>query len=1781
MNLADVPGFGLLSSDDFRDVFAYGAALLQDMQNAEFGETPEWFTLPDDVPGFERPARFQDLAVCLKRIRDQRILDQCLVPAMLCACPPEPGLREEFKKIQAWTLAATFTIHSRHPSERKSANEACRQVRLLASSFSLLQRLPIFEGSAQEIRQNLATLKDRLIVEGGYSLELSRVYGIHHLLSLAEEEGGKREHHGRKRTAKVDDGAPREIGIDLIESVHTSEVQDVRTQLGTGPLEDPMEKTDDMPIGARHQVVKNSAPRSLSTSMSYTHYYARRVANRLTVTEMSLPCDWKNLTLHEARILMAELVTPESSIDRGVRAILVLVLTLRPWAEVKALLEGESSKGKFDEELTSLHIDLGYADDPLDSDSAVVYWHQITPFRIPLAGPLPEAIQTLRDLNAEEALNTEVAARRYLSDFNRRHQTRITLGNLATYLRSRLSFYLNDPAEVGLLCGDSLRQQVPLYYHRASTDKLEGAYRQCVSDLFATPDACFLAPQERINQVTRIGSYRTLHHSTFRSFFNVLRAQLDELREERATRYFEFHNRYTWYVYQVLLLGTGYRAVTAPLETIRDFDLIRRLIYISDKESRSGLAARIVPLPDTCVKILEAYIAHLGAIADFLEPIYPEHANVFREAMTGTKGRKLLQFVTEKGALPLRPKIITEYTQDDWAFALNTNRHNLRPELSCFGVIGDQINHWMGHAPIGQEGQGPWSAMTHRDLIEIGGVVEKALERIHASDIIEGWPRQQLRPIPQLAYRTLDKRTRNLDVGRYAREKRDYREHKLVRGFAEDECGRTLTSLQQTELTDDQYWMQVMELSNTFRNELSSSYEFHIAMVVARAHVNRWNQENPKKKRPLPHVPLKIRRERQSRTEAWHYRASDAALLSKNFLSALDGPKRVTQLKTPELHCLVVFAASLYGALNGVSQLRALSQALSAREKIHTTVLAGKRICWIDFKQDKALLTNSEEGDERYTEHRWFIEPISLSLITQLYNREKVSEIGRWSFPELENEIRHTLEAVNIALPTHLGAILCHGVAVAESQPGVELSSALAEVALDRTPTVSLPASQWRYCVVPRICTVDLESQLPQLSSSAGNSEKKSIDIDGDLGEELDVISKTIKNEINRSDRKASGRHLVAALSSLKIDTWSFPSQALLKWYLHHLSSKNNKPSTTDAYHSAIAHLWMEVNSKIDLALEESESIYEVYYDVLAGTEKDGYREYRAARLQDLHRFCEVEYGIEPVVVPFNNSGHPDHVKARYIPQPLYNALLSAIPKYMTGRSDHEVEILILATILAYRTGLRRGEICKLRIRDVEDSQQGWLFVKPNMYADNKTSSSTRKVPLRVLLTDEEYGAFRRFYRRRITGGAKATELLFSLDPKNRRLIDGDSLSSTIRSVLTSLSNGEDFHFHSLRHTALSNIHLMIEEDYDLAEQMTGLPGQRCRKIVAFIVGNEESKIRRYWALARLAGHESPSMTFRHYLHFSSLLIGRKLNATEATFTYEQIRAIANVSEAQLSNSNSSSLYGYRFSVDLIEILIKRLNRIRKLEVFGSESNNEEGEALGGNTHVILEGKSRVSDREAYQVLKAYEDGGSISSLAADYGIPEARIEKWINAAKNITAILSKKGASRTVSPVRKKSLSVVLTPPLPRSISDRKDAEKILFNLRKSFREDKIEILWAVNYYLTHVKTSGAGLRFNDELLLWRFIDLFKKSARIPYYRWYVEIHIPKEKESNWSRDSYSSVENNIVKRNQSETTAYLFLKSLKLPTNSEESGVYKKYSTSALRYIVFMIGVMQFDKL
>jgi len=159
----------------------------------------------------------------------------------------------------------------------------------------------------------------------------------------------------------------------------------------------------------------------------------------------------------------------------------------------------------------------------------------------------------------------------------------------------------------------------------------------------------------------------------------------------------------------MLNLSTGHRPVRHPFETKDSFDLEAGTIFISDKEIRNTLSARVLTLPKLAIDQIKYYLKHLKKINTHITNINLGTGNKINKALASQA--PLFFFLNNKEFIPVTPSSYEAYSSEILPLKLNWHRHFMRTWLRSENVHGHIVDGWMGHLGVGGDAFSRYSAL--------------------------------------------------------------------------------------------------------------------------------------------------------------------------------------------------------------------------------------------------------------------------------------------------------------------------------------------------------------------------------------------------------------------------------------------------------------------------------------------------------------------------------------------------------------------------------------------------------------------------------------------------------------------------------------------------------------------------------------------------------------------------------------------------------------------------------------------------------------------------------------------------------------------------------------------------------------------------------------------------------------------------------------------------------------------------------------------------------------
>jgi site-specific recombinase XerD len=277
-----------------------------------------------------------------------------------------------------------------------------------------------------------------------------------------------------------------------------------------------------------------------------------------------------------------------------------------------------------------------------------------------------------------------------------------------------------------------------------------------------------------------------------------------------------------------------------------------------------------------------------------------------------------------------------------------------------------------------------------------------------------------------------------------------------------------------------------------------------------------------------------------------------------------------------------------------------------------------------------------------------------------------------------------------------------------------------------------------------------------------------------------------------------------------------------------------------------------------------------------------------------------------------------DQIRANIISPPEWRRALIMLDQRAGGDPVMKAAAR-LPFILAYRLGLRPGEIFGLRVCDIVGRVQVDLQVRPWEHHRLKTPNARRSLPASLLLQDDELDELLAFVARARTHGGPSVRL-FS-NEWGQPLPHREAFVARYTRALSEATGLEQAPIYLLRHSfanllllrllspALPRLHELLELPWLSNDECRP---DRCRAVLDGFFPDlrgaaRPASARIIPAIAALMGHLSPSTTVLHYLHLSELLRGAFSVMHERPYPSAIMERLLNVSAGRIRGLHGPS----------------------------------------------------------------------------------------------------------------------------------------------------------------------------------------------------------------------------------------------------------------------------------
>jgi integrase len=263
-------------------------------------------------------------------------------------------------------------------------------------------------------------------------------------------------------------------------------------------------------------------------------------------------------------------------------------------------------------------------------------------------------------------------------------------------------------------------------------------------------------------------------------------------------------------------------------------------------------------------------------------------------------------------------------------------------------------------------------------------------------------------------------------------------------------------------------------------------------------------------------------------------------------------------------------------------------------------------------------------------------------------------------------------------------------------------------------------------------------------------------------------------------------------------------------------------------------------------------------------------RLYTLRRLQEFHRFAQVQYGLEtPDWSEIGEGAISATANPGFIQPTEYRhglRLLAPDPSQQEIESVQDAFILLLA----YRFGLRGSEAAALAQADWVELGGAVVVLVTGTHGKLKTRGSRRQVPLIGALDEHERAIIQRCFMHweAESGGDNRVPIFFCASDKKRPL-ELQPVRERIITALRAATGNPRINLHHARHSLANLVGLNLLTDAGIGLWKGANPSSECATSTQrLLLSSTGCSRRNLWAVSRVLGHVQRGTTTGSYLHF-------------------------------------------------------------------------------------------------------------------------------------------------------------------------------------------------------------------------------------------------------------------------------------------------------------------------
>ncbi len=796
-----------------------------------------------------------------------------------------------------------------------------------------------------------------------------------------------------------------------------------------------------------------------------------------------------------------------------------------------------------------------------------------------------------------------------------------------------------------------------------------------------------------------------------------------------------------------------------------------------------------------------------------------------------------------------------------------------------------------------------------------------------------------------------------------------------------------------------------------------------------------------------PVVPILATRERLTINYDWFVNGRAVADSSATMIEVWQRKRRfsVNDLVEGLLYCSI-----MYGGINDIEVLKALYDWLFGERRVYKIDMPAtdekSRVEYLAIiphrVRDDNYGTTLDDSESLHRFVDYVPDDMSLCFLYALKYKD-LSKAEIKSFNTIINDISKRLKLTNkdIARPQH-SQLIRYANYHWRQMEGSNVDGALAVVKQGDIKTTGLPTNK----LISYNKEVINPNPEPLTWSELFDASYQAVDKSQNNRDAIAYpsFSKNLIKEVQDA-LKLTRSAAISTLTTLKTDASQPNARRLLSWALSLLDDHSIRLNTISKYIGCIGRDWLMLTMDENIGQWEGDDFEDIYEQIIQSKIKDGRKtsmlckssefeddtssdidddknatdqplsyldrlkdsqKFTYGRLKAFHDHQRTHFDAPYVYFPWGSNRQV--VRANMVSPHIYHAMKDYVQSSNLEIDQKQLCLVVLS--LAYRTGMRISEIIGIKVTDIADIgnlnrqmiEYPKIILRPNRYRRLKSSSAKRVIPIDSLFKEDELQPFITFYYQQ-----KRLKRRYLLSQgSGDQPLPAVFFSNMIKIIWDRLLSNHSFTFHSLRHTALSQLALVLSGS-PLAQVMTDYDKEHSDAIVSAVLANNKEK-GMWFGLASLAGHLTPDTTFEYYIHTAHLLAGWQMSQAKLVMPVTVFEMVTGISYQTVNRQEGRAYDGSTKQVNLDKMrgyLINKVVSKESLFVDNSTSVNVtypqkiKNDAVDTQLSIFIHPKiyDVIALLEELQTVNVDKRAGQLAEVALRHGIAISDARKIYN----------------------------------------------------------------------------------------------------------------------------------------------------------------------------------------